>query len=200
MLKPIDEVTGNSKTLQKIEQVKIQVVAKLFMLYFTTNSIKPQIKQGILNVIKENQDYWRAKWCIRIRKGLLEKKPLNEYSFYLVVASALLNEEQLNKPATPDHPNYEAQQFVLIIGSAMKIMNSIQSSLEEKKTIDDIEKEVIFHCLLSFVMVASYIQCLHGGHIVEDFVEYVLFTVSRVLKMTWIQDGSELSKLIYKKN
>ena len=43
MLKPIEESSDN-KTLVRIEQVKVQMM---------------------------NADYWRAKWCIRIRRGLL---------------------------------------------------------------------------------------------------------------------------------
>lgn len=71
MLKPIEESSDN-KTLVRIEQVKVQMMAKLFTLALDPNpSIGSDICKGIVANVKQNADYWRAKWCIRIRRGLL---------------------------------------------------------------------------------------------------------------------------------
>ena len=71
MLKPMSEVLGNSKTLQKIEQVKVQTVAKLYSLCFSSNSVIPEVQNEIERIVKEDAAFWRAKWCIRIRRCLL---------------------------------------------------------------------------------------------------------------------------------
>ena len=71
MLKPIEESSDN-KTLVRIEQVKVQMMAKLVTLALDPNpSIGSDICKGIVANVKQNADYWRAKWCIRIRRGLL---------------------------------------------------------------------------------------------------------------------------------
>ena len=71
MLKPIEESSDN-KTLVRIEHVKVQMMAKLFTLALDPNpSIGSDICKGIVANVKQNADYWRAKWCIRIRRGLL---------------------------------------------------------------------------------------------------------------------------------
>lgn len=71
MLKPLEEISEN-KTLLRIEQVKVQVMAKLFLLYFQPEAcVKPTIRNEIVVNVKQDADYWRAKWCIRIRRGLL---------------------------------------------------------------------------------------------------------------------------------
>lgn len=71
MLKPIEESSDN-KTLIRIEQVKVQMMAKLFTLALDPNPpISSDVCKGIVANIKQSADYWRAKWCIRIRRGLL---------------------------------------------------------------------------------------------------------------------------------
>ena len=71
MLKPIEENTEN-KTLLRIEQVKVQVMAKLLLLaYQKDHSVRSSICQEIMANVKMNADYWRAKWCVRIRRGIL---------------------------------------------------------------------------------------------------------------------------------
>ena len=71
MLKPIEEISEN-KTLLRIEQVKVQVTAKLFLLSFQPKgNVKSLIRQEIVANIMMNADYWRAKWCVRIRRGSL---------------------------------------------------------------------------------------------------------------------------------
>ena len=73
MLKPIEESSEN-KTLLRIEQVKVQVMAKLLLLAFQKDhSVRSSICQEIVANVKANADYWRAKWCIRIRRGILGK-------------------------------------------------------------------------------------------------------------------------------
>ena len=73
MLKPIEE-TSENKTLLRIEQVKVQVMAKLFVLSFQPKgNVKSLIRQEIVNNVMMNADYWRAKWCVRIRRGIIGK-------------------------------------------------------------------------------------------------------------------------------
>ena len=49
-------------------------MAKLFLLSFQPKgNVKSLIRQEIVNNVMMNADYWRAKWCVRIRRGIIGK-------------------------------------------------------------------------------------------------------------------------------
>ena len=187
MVKPLDENVDNSKTMLRIEQVKVQVMARLFVLCFMPDSnLKSSIRSEIIAIVRQNADYWRAKWCVRIRRALLDHKAPEEYALYLLGAAALVSEEQVKKEITP---NFELQQLVLILGGIMTALNSL---LTQKKT-----DSLMMFCLIALRFCEPFVQFIKGDNVMNDFVEYVLHILDVLLQLPLMQESSKMRDEIY---
>ena len=187
MVKPLDENVDNSKTILRIEQIKIQVMAKLFVLcYLPDSKLKAPIRSEMTSIVQQNADYWRAKWCVRIRKALMEQKDASEYSLYLLVAMALVNKEQVMKK---EEPNYELQQLVLIVGGIMSALNEFLADREENSSL--------LTCLIALRLCEPFVQFIPGEQVLDDFVEYVLHVLDVLLQSPLMQKSSALRDQLY---
>ena len=187
MVKPLDENVDNSKTILRIEQIKIQVMAKLFLLCFLPDSkLQGPIRSEMTSIVQQNADYWRAKWCVRIRKALMEQKDANEYALYLLVAMALVNQEQVSKK---EEPNYELQQLVLIVGGIMSALNELLADQQENPSL--------LTCLIALRLCEPFVQFIPGERVLDDFVEYVLHVLDVVLQSPLMQKSSKLRDQLY---
>ena len=187
MVKPLDENVDNSKTILRIEQIKIQVMAKLFLLCFLPDSkLQGPIRSEMTSIVQQNADYWRAKWCVRIRKALMEQKDANEYALYLLVAMALVNQEQVSKK---EEPNYELQQLVLIVGGIMSALNELLADQQENPSL--------LTCLIALRLCEPFVQFIPGERVLDDFVEYVLHVLDVLLQSPLMQKSSKLRDQLY---
>ena len=187
MVKPLDENVDNSKTILRIEQIKIQVMAKLFLLCFLPDSkLQGPIRSEMTSIVHQNADYWRAKWCVRIRRALMEQKDATEFALYLLVAMALVNQEQVTKKK---EPNYELQQLVLIVGGIMSALNELLADQQENPSL--------LTCLIALRLCEPFVQFIPGERVLEDFVEYVLHVLDVLLQSPLMQKSSKLRDQLY---
>ena len=71
MLKPLEETGGSSKTMTTIEQMKINTMARIYEMCFDETTLKPEAREVIRTNVAQDDEYWRAQWCVRLRSAIL---------------------------------------------------------------------------------------------------------------------------------
>ena len=113
-------------------------------------------------------------WVLFLRRCDVDHQPSEEFSFYLPCAASLVNESQVKAAAPADHPNYELQQLVLILGATMTVLN--EAITKENAQLDSIT----FGCLQALKVLSGLVEFIPGKDILHDFVEYVLTSLRRI--------------------
>ena len=71
MLKPLEEAGGSSKTMTTIEQMKINTMARIYEMCFDAAALKPEVCEAIRESVAQEGEYWRARWCVRLRGAII---------------------------------------------------------------------------------------------------------------------------------
>ena len=71
MLKPLEEAGGSSKTMTTIEQMKINTMARIYEMCFDAAARKPEVCEAIRESVAQEGEYWRARWCVRLRGAII---------------------------------------------------------------------------------------------------------------------------------
>ena len=72
MLKPL-ESGGSSKTLAAIEQLKVNTMAQIYEMCFDATTLPEATRDVIREVVSQENAYWRAKWCVKVRSSVLSR-------------------------------------------------------------------------------------------------------------------------------
>ena len=129
-------------------------------------------------------------WVLFLRRCDVDHQPSEEFSFYLPCAASLVNESQVKAAAPADHPNYELQQLVLILGATMTVLN--EAITKENAQLDSIT----FGCLQALKVLSGLVEFIPGKDILHDFVEYVLTSLRRILLLSKETSSSPLKPIV----